>query len=280
MNYTLMGFELMRKETVRCLVLLTLLLGAFLPPAQGHLGPPLKVLFVVTNHDQLGRTGKPTGLWLPELTHPYYAVKGNGGPGTLNVVFASPKGGKAPIDPHSIDLKDPDNKRFLADAQLKRQLENTIPLSKVNPGDYWGVLFVGGHGPMWDMPDDVNAQRIIRYVYEHKSPVAAVCHGPAALVNAKLSNGKYLVAGKKLTSFSNAEEQQTGYEKVVPFSLETKLKERGAKFEAAPPQKPKVVVDGMLLTGQNPASARELGVEFRKHALMSDQEKAALISSQ
>lgn len=250
-----------------CAALMILVLGMFLPPAQGGVGPRFKILFVVTSHDKMGNTAKPTGLWLPELTHPYYGVttaaEGHSG---FDVVLASPKGGKAPIDPRSIDLKDPDNKRFMESAETKKAIENTIPLSKINPKDYMGVLFVGGHGPMWDLPDDADAQKIIRVLYEQKCPVAAVCHGPAALVNVKLSNGKYLVAGKKLTAFSNAEEIKGGYEKVVPFMLETKLKERGAVFEAAPPQKPKVVDAGLLLTGQNPASARELGILLRNTA--------------
>lgn len=269
------GVERMRKRAAWCAVVVVMLLCGFLQTAKGNQGPPLLVLFVVTSHDKLGNTGKPTGCWLPEMSHPYYAMTDPYGR-RLNVVFASPTGGRPPIDPRSIDLKDPDNKRFMEDAQIKKDLDKTLPLSKVNPSDYLGVFFVGGHGPMWDMPDDANAQKIIRYMYEHKCPVAAVCHGPAALVNVKLSNGKYLVAGKKLTSFSNAEEQKAGLEKVVPFLLETKLKERGAKFEAAPPQNPMVVVDGMLLTGQNPASARELGVKFREKATLPDSERLDL----
>lgn len=226
--------------------------------AVGGVFPNIRVLFVVTSHDKLGSTGKSTGLWLPELTHPYYAMKGADPHRTIEITIASPKGGKAPIDPRSQDMKDPENAKFMKDATTKAAIENTVRLSDAKE-KYAAVFFVGGHGPMWDLPDDKSAQKIASQVYDNGGVVAAVCHGPAALVNVKLKDGKYLLAGKKVTAFSNKEEDGMGCTKVVPFLLETKLKERGAKFSAAPPQNPNVVVDGRLITGQNPASARELG---------------------
>jgi putative intracellular protease/amidase len=252
-----------------CTTLLSLWFGLSCKPVDSGVFPTYNVLFIVSSHDKLGETGKPTGFWLPELTHPYYATHRLVGNRNLNVVIASPKGGKAPIDPHSIDLKDPDNKRFMEEAETKNAIENTTALSQIAPSDYHGVLFVGGHGPMWDLVNDPDAQRITRALYDKRLPIAAVCHGPAALVNVKLKDGKYLVAGKKLTAFTNAEEEKAGYTKVVPFQLEAKLKQRGAKFIAAPPHMENVVVDGNLVTGQNPASARELGVKFAKLASQS-----------
>lgn len=252
----------MRRATALvCIAILGLWLAVNCKSAFGGVLPTVRVLFVVTNHDKLGSTGKPTGLWLPELTHPYYAIKSSDGPRPVEITIASPKGGKAPIDPRSLDMKDPDNAKFMKDATTKAAIENTVRLSEVARKRFDAVFFVGGHGPMWDLPDDQVAQKIAGEVYDKGGVVAAVCHGPAALVNLKLKDGKYLVAGKKVTAFSNKEEDGEGYTKVVPFLLETKLKERGAKFSTAPPHKPNVVVDGRLITGQNPASARELGTK-------------------
>lgn len=250
------------KLAVLCTALLGLWLGFACKEADSGVFPHLRVLFVVSSHDKLGDTGKSTGFWLPELTHPYFAMNSPGKDRVIDIDIASPKGGKAPVDPRSVDLKDPDNKRFMESADTKRAIENTIPLSKVKIADYKGVFFVGGHGPMWDLADNADVRKITRTMYENKHPVAAVCHGPAALVNVQLKGGKYLVDGKKVTSFTNAEEEGLGYTKVVPFLLETKLKERGAKFVAAAPQKENIVVDGLLVTGQNPASARALGEKF------------------
>jgi putative intracellular protease/amidase len=214
-----------------------------------------KVLIVVTNHAELVGTGQKTGYYLPEVTHPYYKFKEAG----LKVDFASPKGGLAPMDPKSLDLKDPLNKKFYENKELMGQLENTKSLSEVNSKDYKAIVFAGGHGTMWDFADSKAVGKISREVYESGGVVAAVCHGPAALVNIKLSNGDYLIKNKKVTGFTNQEEDIVKLSKFMPFMLEDKLKERGATFDGAKPWQNHVVVDERVVTGQNPASASELG---------------------
>ena len=223
-----------------------------------------KVLIVVTNQSDLVGTGKKTGYYLPEVSHPYYKFIKAG----LVVDFASPKGGVAPMDPKSLDLKDPLNKKFYENKELMGKLENTLSLKSVNPKDYKAIIFAGGHGTMWDFADSEAVSKVSREIYESGGVVAAVCHGPAALVNIKLSNGEYLIKGKKVTGFTNEEEDIVQLSKYMPFMLEDKLKERGAKFEGAKAWSEKVVVDGRIVTGQNPASASELGnkvVELLKH---------------
>ncbi len=214
-----------------------------------------KVLIVVTSHNLLGKTGKPTGYYLPEVTHPYFKLIDSG----FNVDIASIKGGKAPMDESSRDLKDPLNFRFLVDPEHDRKLQQTLKLSSMKASDYNALIFAGGHGTMWDFPDNKDVLRLAAEIYENGGIIAAVCHGPAALVNIKLSNGNYLVAGKKVTAFSNDEEDAAKLSKVMPFMLETELIKRGAVFEKAPLWKSRVVADDRLVTGQNPASASELG---------------------
>ena len=214
-----------------------------------------KVLIVVTNHSKLGDTGVKTGYYLPEVTHPFYKFKEAG----LDVDFASPKGGEAPMDEKSRDLSDPMNKRFLENEQLMKKLSKTIPLEKINPSDYAAIVFAGGHGTMWDFKDSKWVQKVASRIYEKGGVVAAVCHGPAALVDIKLSNGKFLIEGKSVTGFTNEEEEIVKLTKVMPFLLETSLKKRGANFSKASPWKSHVIVDQRVVTGQNPASAGELG---------------------
>ncbi|OUR95882.1 type 1 glutamine amidotransferase domain-containing protein [Halobacteriovorax marinus] len=216
---------------------------------------PKKILIVVTNQSDLVGTGLKTGYYLPEVSHPYYKFKKAG----LLVDFASPKGGVAPMDPKSLDLKDPLNKKFYENKELMGQLKNTLSLKNVNPKEYKAIVFAGGHGTMWDFADSEAVSKVSREIYESGGVVAAVCHGPAALVNIKLSNGDYLIKGKKVTGFTNVEEDIVELSKFMPFMLEDKLKERGAKFESANAWNEKVVVDGRIVTGQNPASASELG---------------------
>lgn len=241
--------------------LLALLTVLFLP-TQTLAHPPKKVLMVVTSHAQLGDTGEKTGYWLSELTHPYFEIKKAG----VEIDIASIAGGKAPIDPKSLKQAKDDvsDQTFLTKKPYQKAIAHTLKLSEVKPSDYQAIVFAGGHGTMWDFPDSKAVQESIRIVYENDGVVAAVCHGPAALVNAKLSNGKYLVEGKKLTAFTNAEEDALGLTKAMPFLLETKLKERGAKFSNAAPWQADVVVDGTLVTGQNPASAKGLGEQVAK----------------
>ncbi len=221
----------------------------------GNTAGKKRALIVVTSHKQLGDSGKSTGYYLPEVAHPYLVLKDNG----FKIDVASPAGGEAPMDPKSKDLKDPQNKKFMDDKSCANSLKNTLKLSGIKPDNYSVIMFAGGHGTMWDFPDDKDMQRLSKKIYENGGIVAAVCHGPAALVNLKLSNGKYLVSGKKVSTFTNEEESEMKLDKTVPFLLESKLKERGATIEKVPNWKPKVVVSERLITGQNPASAEGVG---------------------
>lgn len=214
-----------------------------------------KALIVVTSHPRLGNTGKPTGYYLSEVTHPYFELIAAG----IAVDFASPQGGKAPLDPNARDLSDEANRRFLEDPSLAGRLERTLPAEQINAADYSAILYAGGHGTMWDFPENTALSRAAASIYERGGVVAAVCHGPAALVNIGLSDGTFLVSGKRLTSFTNAEEEAAGLTAVMPFLLETRLRERGARFEGAANFSAHVVVSGRLVTGQNPASAAGVG---------------------
>lgn len=225
-------------------LLLTLLLAASALAAEQR-----PVLIVLTSHAELGGTGKPTGFYLGELTHPLEVFEQAG----LPVEFASIKGGEPPVD--GLDLDDPINARYWNDRDFRAKLAATKRLSATNPKDYSAVFFSGGHGTMWDFPDNEAVQKVAREVYEAGAPVGAVCHGPAALVNVKLSDGTYLVEGKDVSAFTNAEEEQVGLTDVVPFLLADKLQDRGAKHLAAPDFEKQVVASGRLVTGQNPASA-------------------------
>ena len=215
-----------------------------------------KILFVVTSHDQLGNTGRKTGFYLPEVVHPYMVLSEKG----FTIDIASPNGGKAPVD--GIDQADDVSKAFLADKKYSKQIEETLKLDQLNAADYAAIFLAGGHGTMWDFPDNARLADLIKSIYESGGVVAAVCHGPSGLVNVKLSNGKYLVAGKKVSAFTNEEETETKLSNVVPFLLESKLEERGANFNKAKNWQPIVVVDGRLITGQNPASAKAVGIEM------------------
>jgi putative intracellular protease/amidase len=231
----------------RIAILLVLIGVACTGVARAEAKKPL--LMVLTSHAELGDTGKPTGFFLGELTHPLEVFEKAGVP----VELASIKGGQPPVD--GLDLDDPVNARYWNDPEFRAKLSATKRLADVNPNDYAGVYFSGGHGTMWDFPDDEAVHKTARGMYEAGAPVGAVCHGPAALVNVKLSDGSYLVAGKEVSAFTNDEEEKVGLTKVVPFLLATKLEERGAKHLPAPDFEKQVVVSGRLVTGQNPASA-------------------------
>ena len=217
--------------------------------------PTKRALIVVTSNDRLGATGKQTGWSLSEVTHVYYPLVEAG----YAVDFASPRGGAAPMDESSRKLDDPDNARVLGDPELVARIGRTLPLADVDPSAYEVVHFAGGHGVMWDLPGDREVERVAAGVYEHGGIVAAVCHGPAALVDVKLSSGAYLVAGHDVAAFTNEEEQAVGLTEVVPFPLETKLAERGARVHPGGKWKSQVVASDRLITGQNPQSARALG---------------------
>jgi putative intracellular protease/amidase len=230
--------------------------------------PPKKVLIVTTSHNILGKTGYPTGLWLPEMTHPFSALQNAG----FNITVASVNGGNVPIDPYSVpsnpqgtNKDDPITDKFLHTSADVAILNHTVPLSTINPKEYSAVVFPGGNGATYDFPWDKNVNRIAAAIYEQGGIVAAVCHGPAALLNATLSNGQYLIKGMKVTGFSNEEEAITeiliGKKHVLPFFLENELPKRGAIYEKVYVHEPLVIVsgNGRLITGQNPESATNVG---------------------
>lgn len=212
-----------------------------------------KVLFVVTSNDKLGNTGEKTGFWSEELAAPYYELLDQG----VEITIASPLGGQPPIDPKSADPSSAteDTKRFDADKALQEKLKHTLKLSTVNQKDYDAVFYPGGHGPLWDLVEDKNSIALIESFYTHKKPVAFVCHAPAVLKNVKV-NGEFLVKDKKVTGFTNEEEEAVGLTKVVPFLLEDALTQNGAKFSKIANWQPYAVEDGLLITGQNPASSK------------------------
>ena len=212
-----------------------------------------KVLFVLTSHDKLGDTGEKTGFWTEEFAAPYYALIDEG----YAVEIASPLGGQPPIDPKSNDpsAATEDTKRFDEDAALQEKLKHTHKITEVNQKDFDAVFYPGGHGPMWDLAVDQNSIALIESFYNHKKPVSFVCHAPAALKNVQI-DGSHLVKGKKVTGFSNTEEEGVGLTKVVPFLLEDALKANGAEYSKGADWAPYAVEDGLLITGQNPASSK------------------------
>lgn len=211
-----------------------------------------KILFVVTSHGELGNTGKKTGYYLSEVTHPWSVLSHD-----YEIDVVSPKGGNPPVD--GFDLNDPINKKYWDDAAWQQKMANTMTPDQVRPQDYAGIFYAGGHGAMWDFPDNAKLAAIAASVYENGGVVAAVCHGPAGLLNIKLSDGKHLIRSKRLDSFTNEEEKLNGTEKIVPFALQTALEERGCVFDDAPAWSDHVVVDERLVTGQNPMSALDVG---------------------
>jgi putative intracellular protease/amidase len=222
-----------------------------------------KILFVVTSHDRLGETGEATGYYLGEVSHPWAVLTDAG----YEIDFVSPKGGNPPY--YGANAEDPVNQRFLADQKYQEKIQHSMKPSDVNPADYAAILYAGGHGTMWDFADNTELASIAQQIYESNGIVSAVCHGPAGLVNIQLSNGKYLVDGKKINAFTNEEEAAVKLENVVPFSLESKLIERGAIFEKSGLWQSHVTVDQRVVTGQNPQSAHGVGEavleELRKH---------------
>lgn len=219
---------------------------------------PVKVLMVVTSTSSMGEEGKEgdeTGFWLSELTHPYFALADQG----IQVDIVSIAGGKAPVDPRSQAEDDEVNKRFMGTPELASILQNSPSLKDVDTTAYKGIVFSGGHGTMWDFPDTESVQEKAVAIYEAGGVVAAICHGPAALVNMKLSDGTYLVKDKKVAGFTNEEESIVGLTETVPFLLQDKLVEREADFVEQPPWSVNVQVDKRLVTGQNPQSAVGVG---------------------
>lgn len=211
------------------------------------------ILCVVTSHPIRGDSGEPTGFAMMELTHPLAVFEA----ADIPVEIASIRGGHPPID--FFDLSDPINYRYWKDKGFREGLAHSLVLGDVDPLRYSAVFFAGGHGTMWDFADSLAVQKVIREIWESGGIVSAVCHGPAALLNATLSDGSYLIAGKKIAAFTDQEEAEVKYTKIVPYLLASKLQQHGALHQPAPNWSVNVVIDGRLITGQNPASAHDVG---------------------
>ncbi len=212
-----------------------------------------RILMVLTSHDQLGSTGRKTGFWLEELAAPYYVFQDAG----ARITLASPKGGQPPLDPASegTEAASPATLRFKADAAANAQLASTLPLSAITAGDFDAVFYPGGHGPLWDLAEDAGSIAMIEAMFAAGKPVAAVCHAPAVLRHVRSADGEWLVHGKTVTGFSNTEESAVGLSAVVPFCVEDMLVAEGGQYSKAPDWQVHVVTDGLLVTGQNPASS-------------------------
>ncbi|GIU54199.1 MULTISPECIES: type 1 glutamine amidotransferase domain-containing protein [Shewanella] len=221
------------------------------------------VLMVLTSHDALGDTGNKTGFWIEEFAAPYFVFKDAG----FEITLASPAGGQPPIDPSSelADFQTDDTRRFDNDKQAQAHLAKTLVLSEVNADDFDGVFYPGGHGPLWDLTDDTNSIQLIEQFIKQNKPVAAVCHASAALLNAKNNDGSYLVAGKAVTGFSNTEEDAVQLTDVVPFLLEDELQKRDADYQKVADWHVFSVQDGLVITGQNPASSSLTAQKLASH---------------
>ncbi|QBQ99710.1 type 1 glutamine amidotransferase domain-containing protein [Paraburkholderia pallida] len=213
----------------------------------------MKVLIVLTSHEDLGNTGKKTGFWLEEFAAPYYALRDAG----AQITLASPKGGQPPLDPKSSDpsAQTDATRRFNADAAARAELSDTKRLADVDASVFDAVFYPGGHGPLWDLAEDPVSIALIEKTIAAGKPVAAVCHAPGVLRHVKGEDGRPLVAGKAVTGFSNSEEAAVQLTDVVPFLVEDMLKESGGKYTKAADWAPHVATDGLLITGQNPASS-------------------------
>jgi putative intracellular protease/amidase len=212
------------------------------------------ILFVLTSNDKLGNTGEKTGFWIEEFASPYYLLKDNG----VKITLASPKGGQSPIDPKSQlpDFETPATIRFNADKEAQEALSKTLLLASVNESEYDAVFYPGGHGLLWDLSMDKISIALIEQFYNNNKPVASVCHAPAIFKNTKDSNGEALIKGKKVTGFSNTEEAAVELTDIVPFLVEDMLQENGGIYLKGEDWAPYALEDGLLITGQNPASSK------------------------
>lgn len=211
------------------------------------------ILFVLTSHDELGNTGEKTGFWIEEFAAPYYLLKDHG----AQITIASPKGGQPPIDPKSElpDFQTPATVRFNEDKATQDILSKTVKLETINQEDYDAIFYPGGHGPLWDLAEDKNSIALIEAFYNNNKPVSAVCHAPAVFKNTKNADGTPLVKGKKVTGFTNSEEDAVQLTNVVPFLVEDMLKANGGIYSKGADWAPYTIEDGLLITGQNPASS-------------------------
>ena len=220
----------------------------------------MKILMVLTSHDELGDTGKKTGFWLEEFAAPFYVLRDAG----AEIKLASPKGGQPPVDPNSDaeDAQTDATRRFKNDQQAQKELASTVKLSEVDPDGFDAIFYPGGHGPMWDLAESAESRRLLERFAATDRPIGAVCHAPAIFRHVRNESGEPLVKDRRVTGFTNGEEEAVGLTEVVPFLLEDMLREKGAIYEKGDDWGEKVVVDGKLVTGQNPASseaaAREL----------------------
>lgn len=222
----------------------------------------MKVLMVLTSHDTLGDTGKKTGFWLEEFAAPYYVLRDAG----AQITLASPKGGQPPIDPKS-DAKDAQTKateRFKQDAAARQALGATVKLSEVDAGDFDAIFYPGGHGPLWDLAESADSRHLIEEFSAANRPIGAVCHAPAVFRHTTRADGKSFVLGRRVTGFTNSEEAAVGLTDVVPFLVEDMLKANGGLYGKGPDWSSYVVVDGKLVTGQNPASSEAAAHELLK----------------
>jgi putative intracellular protease/amidase len=213
----------------------------------------MKILIILTSHDQLGDTGKKTGFWLEEFAAPYYVLLDAG----AEITLASPLGGQPPLDPKS-DVPDAQTKateRFKKDDAAQGTLANTAKLAEIDAEGFDAIFFPGGHGPLWDLAENADSQRIVKTFIAQGRPLAAVCHAPAIFKHTKGADGMSVISGRRVTGFSNTEEEAVGLTEIVPFLIEEMLEANGALYEKGPDWGSFVVVDGKLVTGQNPASS-------------------------
>ncbi|OKH89777.1 type 1 glutamine amidotransferase domain-containing protein [Thalassospira sp. TSL5-1] len=226
----------------------------------------MRILMIMTSHDEMGNTGHKTGIWLEEFAAPYYRFLDGG----ATVTLASPKGGQPPIDPNSEadDALTEATKRFEGDKAAQQAFASTVKLQGLKADDFDALFFPGGHGPLWDLATDADSIALIEAFVAQDKPVGAVCHGPAALVNVKTTNGEPLVKGKEVTGFTDEEEKAVGLEEVVPLSIEQEFKKAGGNYKKGANWAPFAVTDGKLVTGQNPASS-ELAADATMKLLAS-----------
>ena len=213
----------------------------------------MKILMVLTSHDKLGNTGEKTGFWLEEFAAPYYVFKDAG----AEISLASPLGGQPPLDPKSDapDFQTEATHRFKADKVAQKELVSTHKLSEVSAADFDAIFYPGGHGPLWDLAEDPSSIDLIEAMLAAGKPVAAVCHAPGVLRHPKTSDGTSVVQGRTVTGFTNSEEEAVGLTEIVPFLVEDMLKQNGGKYTKQADWQPHIVADGLLITGQNPASS-------------------------
>lgn len=213
----------------------------------------MKILMVLTSHDQLGSTGQKTGFWLEEFAAPFFVFQDAG----AQITLASPKGGQPPLDPKSDDpsFQTEATRRFKADPAAQAMLAATVKLSEVSAKDFDAVFYPGGHGPLWDLAEDADSIKLIEATLAAGKPLASVCHAPGVLRHAKQADGTPIVKGRTVTGFSNSEEEAVQLTAIVPFLVEDEMKQKGGVYSKGPDWAPFVLTDGLLITGQNPASS-------------------------